>query len=69
MAPGRCDFPKFEIYEKKYPGKRYVYIDEIQNNIIFAGLVKLFILFENLDSDVLVMNGKINPSGDAELQC
>ena len=44
LAPGDCYFPNFEIVEESYPGNRYVYIDELQNDWYFRWALKWFII-------------------------
>ena len=68
LTAGDCLFPNFEIVETKYPGNRYVYIDELLNDWFFESQLKLFMFFQDLDEnsdDILVINGSINSVGEA----
>ena len=44
LSTGDCFFPNFEIVEQSYPGNRYVYIDEIENDWYFRWALKWFII-------------------------
>ena len=51
LTAGDCLFPNFEIVEEKYPGNRYVYIDELLNDWFFESQLKLFMFFQDLDEN------------------